>query len=81
MLPAAGAVVQERDVVPVHRELTFVALRAIISDADAVAGAAANAAATMLRAIRKRMIPLVGSLDWAVRSLHRRKVAELNADG
>ena len=58
--------------------LTWVAFRAIISDAEAVAGTAANAATTRLRATRKRKLnPLGRKLDWAVRFLHRRKIAEL----
>ena len=59
---------------------TWVAFRAIISEADAVAGTAANAATTRLRATRKRTLnPLVRKRCWAVRSLHRRTLAELNA--
>ena len=61
--------------------LTCVAFRAIISDAEAVAGRAANAATTRLREIRKRKVNLLDrKLDWAVRFLHRPKVAELKLD-
>ena len=61
--------------------VTLVAFRAIVSEAEAVAGTAANAATTRLRAIRKRkLIPLGRKLDWVVRFLHRRKIAKLNSD-
>ena len=81
VLPPAGAVVEERDVVPVHREPDVGRVpRDHLRGGSGRRNGRERGDGEAEGDSEAQVEPLaIGSVDWAVRFLHRRKVAELNA--